>query len=146
MAKKTFRCQLVTPTARVTDDEALYVNLPLWDGLMGFIPGRGPILARLGMGEMTMEFQDKDQGGVVTRSFFVEGGTAKMENDVLTVLADTAIPAEELTVNSAEAEWRAANAMPAGTGTTALAQADAKTAAMDRARAKMVIARKSDGI
>ena len=49
---KTFRCKLVTPSSALLDGQVSYANVPVWDGLMGIQPGRAPILARLGLGEL----------------------------------------------------------------------------------------------
>ncbi|MEM9065112.1 MAG: F0F1 ATP synthase subunit epsilon [Planctomycetota bacterium] len=94
MASK-FTCKLVTPTRQLLDREAVYVCLPAWDGLIGIQPGRAPIVARLGSGELLVRVLD-DDGRPTERSFFVASGFAKMAGGELTVLAEDAAPAEEL--------------------------------------------------
>ncbi len=138
MAKKTFRCKLVTPAASLVNDEVTYASIPAWDGLMGVLPGRAPILARLGMGELKLAFPTTEKGAGGERSYFVDGGFIRMAADELMVLAENATPAEKLTVEAAEAELKAAGEMKGG--------ADVKTRAADRARAKLAIVRRGGGI
>ncbi len=73
MAAKSFRCRLITPVAQVLDEQVVSAVIPAWDGLMGFLPDRAPIVAKLGLGELSLEFADsKGKGG--SRSFLVEDG------------------------------------------------------------------------
>jgi F-type H+-transporting ATPase subunit epsilon len=140
LAKKSFRCKLVTPTAALVDDQVKYASIPAWDGLMGVLPGRAPILARLGTGELGLEFADSDKGEGGTRSFLVEDGFLKMAGDELTILAELAIPAESLTIADAEAELKAAQAAPTATTAEGKARELEKLGkARQRARAKMTL-------
>lgn len=130
MAKKSFHCKLVTPTAALVNDAVTYASVPAWDGLMGFLPGRAPMLGRLGTGELRLDYADteKTQGG--TRSFVISGGILRMDNGHMTILAESAVPAEELTVSGAEAELKAAK--------------DSKS--QDFARAKVAVAKRGGSI
>ena len=88
MATKSFRCRLVTPAAMVLDEAVTYASVPAWDGLFGVLPGRAPIVAKLGLGELRLEYADKGgaaggRGG--ERSFLVEDGFVQMVNDKLTI-------------------------------------------------------------
>ena len=106
---KTFRCQLVTPSAKLLDDEVTYANVPAWDGLFGVMAGRAPLLAQLGLGELTVQFPDTTgKGG--DRSYVIDGGFVKMAGNTLTILAETAVPAEEITETAAKAELAEAEA------------------------------------
>jgi F-type H+-transporting ATPase subunit epsilon len=140
VAKNTFRCKLVTPSAALLDDDVTYASVPAWDGLFGVLPGRAPILSKLGLGELRVDFPDaKGQGG--SRSYFVEGGFARMEGDRLTILAERAMPAEEINAAEAEAELKTALSMGAG----AEAARIQKQAAVDRAQAKVAMAKARRG-
>jgi F-type H+-transporting ATPase subunit epsilon len=130
LAKKSIHCKLVTPMAAVVDDQVSYANVPLHDGLMGFLPGRAPLLAALGTGELRLEFADTSKGQGGSRAFLVEGGFVKMAADDLTILAERAIPAESITLAEAEKELASAK--------------DAKD--RERARAKVNMARNRSGI
>lgn len=114
MAAKTFRCRLVTPTEALLDEQVTYASIPAWDGLFGILPGRAPIVARLGLGELSVRFADSPSAGG-TRSYLVDGGFVQMAGDTLTVLAERAIPTETLVEAEAQAELDAASkkAVPA---------------------------------
>lgn len=104
----TFNCRLVTPDAELLSEEVTYANVPAWDGLMGFEPGRAPIVARLGMGELRLDFpSDKGSG---SRHFFIDQGFLKMGDGELTILAEKATPAENLVEQDAKAELAEAEA------------------------------------
>lgn len=107
MASKTFRCRLVTPTESLLDEQIAYASIPAWDGLFGVLPGRAPIVARLGLGELSVRFSESNSGG--TRSYLVDGGFVQMAGDTLTILAERATPTENLTEAEAQAELDAAN-------------------------------------
>lgn len=105
----SFKCKLVTPEASLLDSEASYASVPAWDGLFGILPGRAPILARLGIGELQIRSID-EQGKTSERSFFVGGGFVKMAGGELTVLAEAAVPAENISETDAQAELKEAEA------------------------------------
>jgi F-type H+-transporting ATPase subunit epsilon len=90
MAKKSIHCKLVTPAAALIDAQVDYARVPCWDGLIGFQPGRAPFLARLGNGELRLDYTD----GGRSATFQVSGGFVKMANNELTILAEKATPAE----------------------------------------------------
>lgn len=129
-AAKVFQCKLVTPTAALVNDPVTYASVPAWDGLMGFLPGRAPMLGRLGVGELRLDFPDTDKGEGASRSFVISGGVVRMDNDQMTILAEQAIPAEELSVAAAEAELKNAKDQQAA----------------DFARAKLSLAQRGKGI
>jgi len=106
---QSLRCRLVTPSASLVDDRATYVNVPMWDGLMGFSPGRAPIVGQLGLGELTITFAEKTYKEA-QRSFMIEGGFAQMSGDELIVLAEHATPTEEITPEAAQKDMAEANA------------------------------------
>lgn len=147
MAQKTFNCRLVTPTASLVNGPVTYASIPAWDGLFGVLPGRAPILARLGMGELHLEFPDSGGGKGGGRSFLVEGGFVRMANNELTILTERATPAETITETEAEAELRAALArtVPADAANRP-AQLDRVQKDQQRARAKLTMARAKKAI
>ncbi len=106
---QSFRCRVVTPTASMLNEEVKYVQLPAWDGSMGFLPGRAPILARLGAGELRLDIADSTKGQGGTRSLFVNGGVARMEGNELLVLAEKAFAGESVSIADAEAELQKAS-------------------------------------
>lgn len=102
---KPFKCSIVTPTEAVLDDEVTYASIPAWDGQLGFISGRSPVLTKLGIGALRLEFTE---GG--ERWYMIDGGFAEFHDDVLSILSDDAIPAESLVLREAEAELAEAQA------------------------------------
>lgn len=136
MAKKTFRCKLITPEAQMFDQPAVSAVIPVWDGSMGILPDRAPLVAKLGIGELRLDFpaQNNAEGG--TRSYLVEGGFAHMVNNSLTILASRATAAERLTEADAQAELAEAQARK----TEGLEPAAAERIRNDRDRARQKLA------
>src|SRR5438128_7794246 len=99
---KILQCVVVTPERAVLDESADFVALPMYDGELGVLPGRAPLIGRLGYGELRTV---KDS---LTRRFFVDGGFAQVRNNVVTVLTSRAVPAAELKVDAAAAALQAA--------------------------------------
>ena len=102
---KTFRCTIVTPTESILDDEVTYANFPAWDGQHGVIAGESPLLTRLGIGSLRLDFPE---GG--SRWFLIEDGFAQVQENTLTLLADSATAAERITRQEAQSELAEANA------------------------------------
>src|SRR3954454_1645267 len=78
------QCVVVTPERILFDEVVEFVALPLFDGELGVLPGRSPLIGRLGYGEL----RTKALGA--TRRFFVDGGFAQIRDDVVTVLTNRA--------------------------------------------------------
>lgn len=85
-----------------------YASIPAWDGLFGVQPGRAALLARLGTGELRLDYADSAKGAGGSRTFVLDGGFVKMAGEELTILAESAVAAETITVADAEAELKAA--------------------------------------
>jgi F-type H+-transporting ATPase subunit epsilon len=118
-------CVVVTPERTLFDALVDFVALPLYDGELGVLPGRTPLIGRLGFGEL----RTKDGGE--TRRYFVDGGFAQVRDDVVTILTNRALPASDVDPSAAAAELEKAQARVA---TTDFDQAD-KSKALARARA-----------
>lgn len=129
---KSFKCSIVTPTAAVLDGEVTYASIPAWDGQMGFITGRSPVLTKLGIGSLRLEFAE---GG--ERWYMLDGGFAEFHDDVLSILSDEAIPAESLVLREAEAELAEAKARVV----TSAVDRDAVERDYNRAMAKVALAK-----
>jgi F-type H+-transporting ATPase subunit epsilon len=143
LAAKTFRCRLITPAAQVLDEPVVHAQVPAWDGLFGVLPGRAPIVAKLGLGELRLDMADSGK----SRSFLVEDGFAQMVNDKLTILAAKAFPAESLTVADAEKELAAAERATSTEVDPIKLRVETDRLAKDRARAraKVALAKKAGG-
>jgi F-type H+-transporting ATPase subunit epsilon len=117
------RCTVVTPEKAVVDETVEMVILPMIDGELGVLPGRSPIIGRLGAGELRLK-----NAGTVKR-YFVEAGFVQVQSNVVTVLTAKAQPAEEITAALAESAATEAAALP----TTNPVERANKTKARDRA-------------
>ena len=118
---------VVTPEQAVLDEPVDFVALPMYDGELGVLPGRAPLIGRLGYGEL------RTRRDGTTRRFFVDGGFAQVRGDVVTVLTARAVRAEDI---NPEAALRPA--------TTPEAQ-EAQLRAQERARAQLRIAHHAEG-
>jgi len=99
---RTVQCVVVTPERAVLDDRVDFVAVPMYDGELGVLPGRAPLIGRLGFGELRTI-----KHGAVHR-FYIDGGFVQVRADVVTVLTPRAVPAEEIKVEAAEAALQAA--------------------------------------
>jgi F-type H+-transporting ATPase subunit epsilon len=121
--KGKVRCVVVTPERAVLDLIAELVILPMYDGELGVLPGRAPLIGRLGAGELRLK-----TGTAVTR-YFIEPGFVQVRDNVISVLTARAIKAEEVTAAVAQAAAAEAEALPF---TNAVERAN-KSKARDRA-------------
>ena len=122
---KTFRCTVVTPERELLSEEVSYASIPAWDGQQGFLPGRAPLLTKLGAGPLRLDYET---GGA--RWFFLGGGFAQMTGENLTLIAEEAVPAEQIVRSDVEAQLREAeHANP-----TTQADRDARAKEVTRAR------------
>ena len=104
----TVQCIVVTPEETVRDEQVEMVVLPLYDGEIGICPGHSAMIGRLGYGEMRLT-----AGGTTTR-WYVDGGFVQVADNVVSVLTQRAVAAEELdaeviTERLAAAESQTAN-------------------------------------
>jgi F-type H+-transporting ATPase subunit epsilon len=127
---ETFHFTLVTPERTVLDLEATFVAFPAFDGEMGVLANRAPLVAKLGAGELRVASPGGDH------RLFVDGGFGQMVENRLTLLTEQAQPVAELDREAAERELQAALAAPAADDA---AQA-ARQRAVTRARAKLRLA------
>ena len=126
-----FRCVIVTPEQQALDESATQAIVPAWDGQLGILTGRAPLLVKLGVGSLRVDVQ-----GGRPRTFFVNGGIAQMKDNRLTILTDEAEAAEHIDVEAARAEYREAEARVA----TDPKSREERTRQMDRARLKQATA------
>lgn len=87
---------VVTPEQTVLETEAEFVALPLYDGEVGILPSRAPLIGRLGFGEMRVR-----QGGTTT-SYYVDGGFVQVVDNVVTVMTSRAMLAARIDVAAAQ--------------------------------------------
>jgi F-type H+-transporting ATPase subunit epsilon len=83
--------ELVSPERLLLSEDVAEVDIPGTEGDMGILPGHAPVLSTLRPGVITVT----RDGGQKDR-IFVLGGFAEVNQQGLTVLAETAIPLAEL--------------------------------------------------
>jgi F-type H+-transporting ATPase subunit epsilon len=124
------QCVVVTPERTLFDELVDFVALPLYDGELGILPGRAPLIGRLGFGEL------RTRDGGTIRRYFVDGGFAQVRDNVVTLLTNRAVPAADVNPTAATLEMEQAQARRA---TTDDEQAE-KAKAIARARAQLRVA------
>jgi F-type H+-transporting ATPase subunit epsilon len=132
---RELHCVVVTPERALLDEPADFIALPLYDGELGVLPGRAPLIGRLGYGELRI------RRGNTTQRFFVDGGFAQVRANVVTVLTSKAMKAEEIQPEAANRALEEARAAPAPT----VEAQDARLKAQQRARSRLRVARHARG-
>src|SRR5262249_28726624 len=129
---RELKCVVVTPEQALRDVAADFVALPLYDGEIGILPGRAPLVGRVGFGELRIK------RGNQTERLYVDGGFVQVHADVVTVLTPRAIPADQIKPAAArEALEKAQNALKKAAGPEAQ---EAQLTAQQKARAQLRVA------
>jgi F-type H+-transporting ATPase subunit epsilon len=119
-------CIVVTPERTELDAQCESLKLPMYDGELGILPGRAPMVGRIGFGLLKLQSATGEQ------SWFVEGGFVQVTRDGVYVLTNRLLKPEQIDRKSAEEELQRATEMVANTPQTrsvkerALAQARGK--------------------
>lgn len=125
----TIRCVIVTPERAVLDEQVDFVALPMYDGELGVMRGRSPLIGRLGYGELRIDKEGEK------RLYFVDSGFVQIRDNVVTVLTPRAMLASEIDTSAAE---------EALAGSLAMADSpekqEANKRAQERARAQLRVA------
>lgn len=126
------QCIVVTPERAVLDVPADFVALPMYDGEMGVLPGRAPLIGRLGYGDLRI------RRGDATEHLYVDGGFVQVRDNVITVLTSRARRASEIRPDEALlALENAGMALKTAVGTEAQ---EAQLVAQQKARAMLRVA------
>ena len=121
------RCVVVTPERTELDREAESCVLPMFDGELGVLTGRSPMIGRLGFGTLRL------QTAAGPERYYVDGGFAQVENDEVNILTARAIPVDLLDREEAEQALADAQEMLAKTPE----QSQLKDIAILRARGQL---------
>ncbi|MDX1968983.1 MAG: ATP synthase F1 subunit epsilon [Planctomycetaceae bacterium] len=128
----SLRLVIVTPEKTLLDETVSALSFPLYDGGIGILPGRLPLIGRLGTGELKIT----QSGG--ERHFFIDGGFVQVRGGVVTLLTNNAVNAGDLSPAAAQQELDAAlKVVP-----TTDEGFKAKSAAQQRARRKLSLAKR----
>jgi F-type H+-transporting ATPase subunit epsilon len=93
----TFTLEVVTPLREVVHEAVNEAQIPVLNGYIGVLPGHTPLLAEMGIGELSYRV------GSRVFSCTAIGGFVEVLADRVVVLADSAERAEEINVARAEA-------------------------------------------
>jgi len=108
MLPDKIKLEIATPDRLVLSAEIDEVILPSIEGSMGVRPGHAPLLAALDVGEISY------RSGLEKKLLACSGGFAEVQADCVSILAETAEPAEEIDVERAkQAQQRAADRLSA---------------------------------
>jgi F-type H+-transporting ATPase subunit epsilon len=131
---RSLQCVVVTPERAVIDEPADFVALPMYDGELGVLPGRSPLIGRLGYGELRI------RRGAETKRFFVDSGFAEVRGNTVTVLTPAAIRSEQIDPQAAGRLLEEAMSPPASPDAQLQQEKN-----QQRARAQIAIARRARG-
>lgn len=121
---------VVTPETTIVDEPVNALRFPLFDGQAGVLPGRAPLVGRLGCGELKLTTSAGE------RSYFVDGGFVQINGETVTLLTARCLSNDDIDVDAARAELEEASSRPASND----ADIDARFRDQDRAR-KMLAAK-----
>jgi F-type H+-transporting ATPase subunit epsilon len=131
---RSLQCVVVTPERAILDERADFVALPLYDGELGVLPGRAPLIGRLGYGELRI------RRASTTQRFFVDGGFVQVRDNVVTVLTSRSMKAADIDPVAVKRTLEEA-LLPAGTPEARAERAKTQ----DRARSQLMVARRIRG-
>jgi F-type H+-transporting ATPase subunit epsilon len=94
--------EIVTPERLAYSDEVDSVQIPGSEGELGILPHHAPLVATLGIGELTIR-----KGGS-EESFAVVGGFVQVRPDKVVIMAETADMASDIDLERAEQARREA--------------------------------------
>ena len=116
----TMQVEIVSAEGHIFSGQANMIIAPAKMGEVGITPRHAPLLTDLRPGEVRVQVPDEAE----ERFFYVTGGVLEVQPHLVTVLADTALHAEELDETAAmEARQAAEEAMKGATGKEDLAHA-----------------------
>jgi len=95
-------CVIVTPEATVFDEAVEFVAVPLYDGELGILPGRAPLIGRLGYGELRI------RQGARTVQYYIDGGFVQVSDNVVSILTNRALSVERIDTNAASDQLQTA--------------------------------------
>ena len=124
---------VVTPETTVFDEMVDSLVIPLVDGEAGVLAGHAPMVGRLGPGELRV------RGGSKDNSFYVDGGTIQVANNVVSVLTGRSVPVAEIDLAAAKEALKKAEDMEGGNAELA----EIKSKALLQARVQIRLAERN---
>tara|TARA_B100000029_G_scaffold38734_3_gene36331 strand:- start:179 stop:574 length:396 start_codon:yes stop_codon:yes gene_type:complete len=87
---------LVTPETTLLDAPVRSLQFPLFDGQAGVLPGRAPVVGRLGYGVLTVSTEEGE-----IEKYFIEGGFVQVKAGTVTLLTDRAMGLDDIDAEAA---------------------------------------------
>ena len=131
MADQQVRCVVVTPEKTELDVKCDSLVVPLFDGELGILAGRAPMVGRLGFGILKL------RNGSSIDEWFVDGGFIQVTREGTFVLTDKLVKTSQLNKAQAEEDLNKATSSKAASP-EAMAL---KERSISRARAKYRLAK-----
>ena len=138
MADNAVQFELVSPEKLLLSEEVEMVVVPGAEGDFGVLPGHTPVISSVRPGIIHIF-----EGGAVKSRIFVAGGFAEVTGERCTVLAEEAVPLDEIDRDQVEKDLQNAVDDVADSGENASDRALAEQRA-DTARAKLISLDSSD--
>ena len=138
MADNAVQFELVSPEKLLLSEEVEMVVVPGAEGDFGVLPGHTPVISSVRPGIIHIF-----EGGAVKSRIFVAGGFAEVTGERCTVLAEEAVPLDEIDRDQVEKDLQNAVDDMADSGENASDRALAEQRA-DTARAKLISLDNSD--
>ncbi len=107
----TIRCDIVSAEAEIFHGEATLVVATGEQGELGIAPRHAPLITRLKPGKVVVTQPNGEQ-----LDFAISGGILEVQPQVVTILADTAVRAEDIDEASVRAAKEEAERILAGRG------------------------------
>ena len=130
----TFELELVSPESLLLSEPVEMVVVPGEEGDFGVLAGHAPVISNIRPGTLAIF-----EGGSVTMRVFLAGGFAEVTNERCTILAEGAVPVDDIDRSEVEQEisnlrddvGAAADDAERTRAEAALAVAEAKLQSMD---------------
>jgi F-type H+-transporting ATPase subunit epsilon len=109
MSTTKVHCVVVTPEKTELDMMCDSLVLPLFDGELGILPGRAPMVGRLGFGMLRIK------NGSELTEWFVDGGFVQVTREAVNILTDGLLKPNQIDKKQAEADLAKASSIKATT-------------------------------
>ncbi len=121
-------CVVVTPERTELKTSADMIVVPMFDGQLGILKGKSPLVGRLGYGYLTIH------NGSKVDNYYIGGGFVQVNNEGVFVLTDRLTKAESLDAAQAAKDLETALAMSGLTPDAVAARDRALASARARVR------------
>ncbi len=128
------KLEIVTPEKRVLDAEVDSVTVPTATGEAGILPNHAPLISALKPG--ILAYSNKG----TTEKLAVSGGFVEVNDNTVSVLADTAETASEIDIDSARSDRDAAEKAFAAVASSSIDETEAARERLEAASVRVQFA------